>query len=281
MKPVSAVELFQATRRNNCRECGHATCLAFATQVIVYQAAIDACPHLDGEKKSELKARIEAQQQQGIFLKRDLYQITAEDIRLRLAGHDFSAIAAGLGAEVLERDGVPCLRLRYLHRDCLLSKKQVFLDGQPTGNLWDNVLLYNYAFMAGSEPLRGEWIPIDSIPGHIPKKPELEHGCEENLARHFAGNLERLRRAAASLGGVPVPEATHVDAAFTFLPLPRVPFYLLFWDHVPEEAFPARTKVLFDRSVPGYLDIESLVFLAERFADAFIEADPASQADRR
>jgi len=31
--------------------------------------------------------------------------------------------------------------------------------------------------------------------------------------------------------------------------------------------------VLFDRSVTHYLDIESLVFLAEKFAEALIEAD--------
>jgi hypothetical protein len=61
--------------------------------------------------------------------------------------------------------------------------------------------------------------------------------------------------------------------ALSFLPLPRIPFFLVFWDAVPEEGFEARAKVLFDRSVTNYLDIESLVFLAERFAGALIRED--------
>jgi len=273
MKPVSAIELFQATRKNNCRDCGQTTCLAYATQVVVYQAPIDACPHLDESKRKELQERISAQRDKGIYIKRDLYQITASDIRERLAVHDFSGIAAGLGARWVQQEGVPVLKFSYLNRECLLSRQEILLDGRPAENLWDNILLYNYAFMAGSEPLHGEWIPIDSIPGHIPKKPELEHGCEEKIARHFEGAVEKFRQACAALGGTEVTGSTPADAAFTFLPLPRVPFFLLFWDAEPKESFPARAKVLFDRSVTRYLDIESLVFLAERFAASLIEAD--------
>ncbi len=276
MKAVSALDLYKVTPRTNCAECGFPTCLAFATRVIVEKKPLDTCPYLGDEVKESLGNRIQEQQEAGVYVKRDKYKITADYIREQIEHHDLAAIAPGLGAECQEKDGQPFLRFSYLNRECLLSKEEIFIQGESAEDHWDNILLYNYVHFSGVEPIHGEWIPIDNIPGHIPKKPELEHGCEEKIARHFAGKRLHLMRAAAALAGEYQGDASHADAAFTLFPLPRVPFYVLFWDHVPEEGFSARVKVLFDRSVTSYLDIESLVFLAEKFADALIGADQSA-----
>ena len=273
MKPVSAIELYKATPRTNCKECGFPTCLAFATRVIVEKKPLETCPYLNDEVREELGKRIHEQQSAGIYVKRDLYKITADYIRERLEPCDFSKIAQGLGAEYVERDGKPHLRFPYLNRDCLLSKESILIDGREANDPWDNILLYNYVHFSGNEPVRGEWIPIDSIPGHIPKKPELEHGCEEKIAAHFEGKPDRLERASQTLGAEKVEDASNADIAVSFLPLPKVPFFLVFWDAVQEDGFEARARVLFDRSVTNYLDIESLVFLAEKFAEALLQAD--------
>ncbi len=278
MKPVSAIELYKATPKTNCKACGFPTCLAFATRVIVEKKPLESCPYLSEEARRELGLRIHEQQSEGVYVKRDLYKITADHIRERLASHDFSSIAEGLGARYVEKEGRPHLRFTYLNRDCLLSRESILIEGVPAEDHWDNILLYNYVHFSGSEPIRGEWIPIDNIPGHIPKKPELEHGCEHKIAAHFDGKADRLERAGKTLGAEKVEDAAHADVALSFLPLPKVPFFLLFWDSLPEEGFEARAKVLFDRSVTGYLDIESLVFLAEKFADALIRADGAEGA---
>ena len=273
MKPVSAIELFKATPGTNCKECGFPTCLAFATRVIVEKKPLESCPYLSEETRKALGKRIHRQQSDGVYVKRDLYKITADHIRDRLESHDFRAIAEGLGAQYVEEGGEPHLRLSYLNRDCLLSKRAIRIDGNPADNHWDNILLYNYVHFSGNEPICGEWIPIDNIPGHIPKKPELEHGCEQKIAAHFEGKTDRLEKAGDALGAMKVEGASNADVSLSFLPLPKVPFFLLFWDAVPEEGFEARAKVLFDRSVTSYLDIESLVFLAEKFSDALIGAD--------
>ncbi len=273
MKPVSAIDLYKATPRTNCKECGFPTCLAFATCVIVEKKPLESCPYLTEEVREELGSRIHEQQSEGVYVKRDLYKITADHIRERIASHDFSAIADGLGARYVEKDDQPHLSLSYMNRDCLVSKQEIRIDGTPADNHWDNILLYNYIHFSGTEPIRGEWIPIDNIPGHIPKKPELEHGCEQKIASHFEGKPDRLERAAGALGAQQVEDESNADVALSFLPLPKIPFFLVFWDAVPEEGFEARAKLLFDRSVTSFLDIESLVFLAERFADTLIEID--------
>lgn len=274
MKPVTPLELYRATPMTNCRHCGFTTCLAFATAAIVEKKPLDLCPFLRSEVKAALAERIAEQHRADIYVKRDLYRYTADDIREKLRERDFAAVADGIGALFEAREGVEVLSFLYLNRSCELSRSEILLDGRPAEDPWDNILLYNYVYFAGREERTGEWIPIDRIPGHIPKKPELEKGCEEKISRHFEGRKERLAAACKALGGLPSNEITNADLAVEFHPLPKVPFLLLFWDHVPEEGFPARAKVLFDLSVTNYLDIESLVFLAEKFAEALIKTDP-------
>jgi hypothetical protein len=56
------------------------------------------------------------------------------------------------------------------------------------------------------------------------------------------------------------------DAAYAFRFFPNYPALLLFYDAVPDEDFPAQCKILLDRNVDRYLDIESIVLLGEEFA---------------
>ena len=273
MNPVTPVELFKATPRNNCKECGFLTCLAFATQVIVEKKPIEKCPYIDPDLRNSLKERIDEQHQVGKYVKKDLYKNTSEFIKEQLEDCDFSSVAEGIGAVFEEKEGIPLLRFSYMNRNCLLSKEEIFINGKAADNHWDNILLYNYVHFAGDAPLADEWIPIENIPGYTPKKSGLEQGCEEKIANHFQGRPARLQQAASTLGGKIAADASHADAAFTIFLLPKIPFYMLFWDEDPEEGFPARTKVLFDRSVINYLDLESLVFLAERFAETMIKVD--------
>lgn len=270
-RPVSSIDLYKATPKTNCGACGFPTCLAFATQVISGKAPLGACPYIPEGTAGELRRRIAAQKEAGIFTRSDPYKATSELVRARLEGVDFRSVADGIGASYVQRDGEALLRLVYLNRECLISKKDILIDGTPARNHWDTILLYNYVYYSGNTPLKGKWIPIDALPGHIAKKPELEHGCEEKIAARFQGDTEALKSSSRRLGGEPLEAESSAEAAFVFRPLPKVPFFLLFWDEDPGEGFPARAKVLFDRSVPDYLDIESLVFLAERFADALTE----------
>jgi len=155
MKPVSAIELYKATPKTNCKECGFATCLAFATCVIVEKKPLETCPYLTEEVLEALGNRIHEQQSEGVYVKRDLYKITADHIRERIESHDFSAIAEGLGAQYVAKEDQPHLRLSYLNRDCLMSKQEIWIEGSPADDHWDNILLYNYVHFSGNEPIRG------------------------------------------------------------------------------------------------------------------------------
>jgi len=68
------------------------------------------------------------------------------------------------------------------------------------------------------------------------------------------------------MGGRIITESG-ADLAAQIPVLPMVPEYILFWAAEPEEDFPARVKILFDHHILDFLDIESLVFSAERLTD--------------
>ena len=68
-----------------------------------------------------------------------------------------------------------------------------------------------------------------------------------------------------SFGAVSVAFA---HRAWILLPLPRVPVYLLFWDG--DDEIPASANLLFDTSVPAYLETEQMAMLGELVTDRIV-----------
>ena len=53
---LSGLDIYKLLPRTNCRECGFATCLAFAMQLAKKAVAIEKCPYLSKESKEALEA---------------------------------------------------------------------------------------------------------------------------------------------------------------------------------------------------------------------------------
>ncbi len=54
---LSGLDIYKLLPKTNCRECGFATCLAFAMQLAKKAVAIDKCPYLTPEVKDKLEAQ--------------------------------------------------------------------------------------------------------------------------------------------------------------------------------------------------------------------------------
>jgi ArsR family metal-binding transcriptional regulator len=55
------LDILKLLPQDNCQECGHPTCLVFATQVSAGTQVYDACPKLDTQSKSQLKQYLNQQ----------------------------------------------------------------------------------------------------------------------------------------------------------------------------------------------------------------------------
>jgi len=53
---LTAMDIFKLLPRTNCRECGQATCLAFAMQIAQKKAKLEDCPYVSDEAKAALGA---------------------------------------------------------------------------------------------------------------------------------------------------------------------------------------------------------------------------------
>jgi hypothetical protein len=263
---ITVMEVLKSLPRTNCGDCGQATCLAFATRVIKEGEDLGKCPHLNGAG-SELTKAVQAQQQAGVGRRRESVAISLEVLQEKVAPLDFKALAPGLGAEYGEEAGRPYLWLDYFGQRLQIFKDELRYPPGVEADPWDAILLYNYIASQGREPEAGNWIAYNSLPNSVSKAKTMAR-LEAKLAEHFAGKTAALVAKVEELGGEPTAVGGEdADVQAVFWPLPQVPLLLMFWDAESEEGFAAQASMLFDASVPAYLDLEAMLFLVEHLME--------------
>jgi hypothetical protein len=279
MTPHEFLKYIPAT---NCGECGYAACLAFAVAVTKGGVTPDLCPYVQkdmlpaefGAEKDGLD-RVERGQDQ-----RDMALVA--HLKSKILSLDFYLLSRRLGTD-WSADSPDQLRFSYLGRLILLGRDEVMMDGQQLVDPRDQILLYNYVAFggdAGGERAEGElsgstWVGMESLPNSIAKIRTLATYCEVRLSEQFSGRIQELAPLCEKIGGAEGNDEQGQSADFAaIIPvLPYVPLYFLFWDQDLEDGFEARVKILFDQHVMNFLDLESLVFAAERMADRLLELD--------
>lgn len=261
MPKLTPLAIAKRTPLTNCGQCGHPTCLAFGAAVVKTGISLGLCPFVDltGLDLSQITPATPKNQEAA-----DLEFIAS--LKEKIRPFVLADLAPQLGASVKAADP-DTLCFRYLGQDVALSKTVVLIDGQEPEDPRDQILLYNYVFSRGNRPPTQDWIGMESLPNSISKIKTLNTYCELRLAALFAAlPAEQVWSALQSLGGTPA--ANHNATLGAIVPvLPMIPQCVLFWEAAPEDNFAAQVKVLFDRHVLTYLDLESLVFSAERLAD--------------
>jgi len=270
---MNPLDILQRTPKTNCGECGHPTCLAFSAAVSRAGAELSLCPYID-LKGLDIK---------GYGSKKDMNELAeqvAEEHDLALVQHlqekvsilDFGSIAKALGAG-WRKDNPDILNLRYLGQDVMLGKRKILMDNNEVIDPRDQILLYNYVYSSGGRKPDDTWIGMESLPNSISKVKTLATYCEKRISEHLSGKPSHfLKKIGSQLDGYEGPEelSSSTTSSLIVPVLPMVPQFLLFWEKEPDDGFEAKTKVLFDHHVLDFLDLESLVFSAERLAERLV-----------
>jgi hypothetical protein len=270
---MNPLEIVKRTPKTNCGECGHPSCLAFAAAVTRAGAEISLCPYIDLQG-------FEAKISSSVKDLEDLAGQVTEEHDLALVKHlqkkvsplGFGSIAAALGA-TWNRDNPEVLYLRYLGQDVILGKTKILMDNDTIVDPRDQILLYNYVYSCGGRKPDNTWIGMESLPNSISKIKTLATYCEKKIAERLSGKPANiLKNLAGRLDGYegPADLGSSATSSLVVPVLPMVPQYLLFWEEEPEDGFEPKAKVLFDHHVLDFLDLESLVFSAERFAERLV-----------
>ena len=271
MTPHQFLKFIPAT---NCGECGYPACLAFAVAVTKGGVSPELCPYLN---KKELPEEL-SPQKNNVGL--EAVERGQEERDMALVAHlkskvldlEFKSLSVRLGADWQENTPDE-LRFIYLGRQVILDRDEVIVGGRQLVDPRDQILLYNYVAFGGGRRPEGNWVGMESLPNSISKIRTLATYCELRLAKRFSGRADVLGTLCQQIGGADGPGDQSAEVGLVIPVLPRVPHYLLFWDEEPEDGFDARVKVLFDTHVMDFLDLESLVFAAERLADRLAELD--------
>jgi len=240
--------------------------MAFAVAVAKTGADPGRCPDLD--LTGLPLAAPEAETIDDLARQRDLTLI--DHLRAKVAALDFAALAGPLGARWNDKDP-DTLFFSYLDHAVRFGRNTILLDDVEPEDPRDQILLYIYISSSGGRRPANDWLGLESLPNSISKVKTLETYSEKRLADLFAGRKsEHILGLCQKLGGI--ADSNAAASLGVIIPvLPMVPHYLLFWDAEPEDGFAARAKLLFDRYVLDFLDLESLVFSAERMADRLAE----------
>jgi hypothetical protein len=262
MTSVTYLDVLRRTKRNNCGKCGFPSCMAFAAAVAKTGAAPDLCPELD---RQDLVLPLAASKDMdSLGSDRDLALI--RHLKGKIASRDFATVAEQIGAVCsAARPGI--LVFSYLGQEVQCSRNQLLINGKEPEDPRDQILLYNYMASGGGRRPGNSWVGIESLPNSISKAKTLKTYCEERLAVLFSENSTlKITDVCRRVGGT-IDQHSSASQGMIIPVLPMVPQHLLFWEAEPEDGFSARVKMLFDQNVLDFLDLESLVFSAERLAD--------------
>lgn len=258
MAQLNPLEIVKRLPRTNCGKCGYPSCLAFAMALVSGSTSPEKCPEADLGSLA-LPRKKESPEE-------DYHWRILEEVKARARDLSWEGLPEITGG-VLTPQG---LELAYLDGKVLITPEKAFRKDGVELDPRDQILLYNYLLMARPEPLSGEFVGLESFPSSLSKVQTLRRYAEEKAAQEFSGRLSLLKKALTRFDTT-FPEDCPADLCAVVRVLPKVPLRLQFFEAEPEEGLPAEVKILFDRQALSFLDLESLVFCAERLVERLLE----------
>ena len=271
--PLSVVDLYRdILPKTNCRDCGFPTCLAFAGMVVSEKHPIENCPHLPGDVVEKCKSELAEQYSTGKWLKRDMADDALKWARERSASMKIEDLPDRIGGRLIKKGESYALELPYFTDFIIISKDSITKKDGSDLTRWEQVFIYNHMAQGGSKLPTGKWKGLIEFPNTVSKIKSMKEHVEKPLIKRFKAKSDELLTAAERLGGDDMTdEIRSADLALLFRPLPRIPVMLMFWDEDLDDDFDAEVKLLFDESILDHLDIESIMFLSERFRQLLCE----------
>ena len=162
------------------------------------------------------------------------------------------------------------LLLPVFNRSILVDLENAVLRERINGH-WQRIdypllelVIQVYLLNVTEAPLTGERVSVHDLKdAHFFQGPHTLKTAP--LLEIFGRNLPGFTTAARQLGGTKLELA---DAAFMFLPLPKIPVCYLLWEGDAE--FEANMTVLFDRSIEQHLTADAIWGVVQLVSDLLV-----------
>jgi hypothetical protein len=127
----------------------------------------------------------------------------------------------------------------------------------PVQHEYFSVFLIHHLLKAPEAGPVNEWISEKDVPGGVTFFRGPHQIPTGKISRRFGNDTDLFSRKCDQLGG---HRLTLADASSSFLITPRTPVAVLYWRG--DDEFPPEVKILFDRSLAGYLAADAIYALA-------------------
>jgi len=263
---LSIVDIYKnLLPKTNCKECGHPTCMAFASMVVSEKFPLKNCPYIDSNKLEDAQKELEQQYSEGKWTKKDMAEDALNWAKERAASMKIPDLPERIGGRVIHEDGKEKLELPYFNDFILIDSEKITHKKGKVLTRWEQVFIFNHMAQGGSNEPVGKWKGFQEFPNTVSKIKSMKEHVEAPLINHFKGKTKKLIDAGISIGGNIIKEGNiSADVCIVFQPLPKIPVMLNFWDTDADDDFEAEVKLLFDETITDHLDIESIMFLSER-----------------
>lgn len=240
------LEVYKRLPKSNCKQCGAATCLAFAAAVIKGEKRLQECPHLESKILEELAGKIIRQ-----TTSEDLLKQILEPLKQKLVAIDFSASVDRLGASLSgDKLTIKCLGKKFTvdHEGNISSDCHI--------NEWVTAPLLNYIIeSAGNDP-SGKWIPFRELSNKTIWDSYFEHKFEKPLKQLTDAYPDLIEDMICIFSGKPMETGFPSDISLLLHPLPKVPMLICYTKSA--EDLESKLNVFFDTSAEGNLKIDSI-----------------------
>ena len=167
---LSVVDLYRdVLPKTNCGDCGHPTCLAFASMVVSEKLPLKNCPHLSEELIQKCNKELAEQYAAGKWLKRDMAQDALEWARGRASSMAIEDLPDRLGGKLIAKHDGNALLLPYFNEAVIITKDSISKEDGSELTRWEQVFLYNHVAQGGSAEPTGIWKGFVEFPNTVSK----------------------------------------------------------------------------------------------------------------
>ncbi|MFH1122983.1 MAG: DUF3786 domain-containing protein [Pseudomonadota bacterium] len=243
------VEILKLLNKSNCRECGEATCLAFAAVAARGKRPLSECPHLE----KDIIERFGGKTKENNTVEQEMEE-SVEQLKRRIASIDLSAAALRLGAAYSDDK----LTIKILGKNFSIDSKGN-LSSEIHIHPWLTIPVLSHIIEGAGVPDSGQWVPFRELKNGKTWAPLFGQRCEKPLKKVADTYTDLFADMLHIFNGRQVENHYASDISLVLRPLPKVPILICYWK--PEDGLESSLNLFFDSTVEENLRIESLYAL--------------------
>ncbi len=245
----NALEVFRLLPKNNCRDCGEKTCLAFAGAVFLGQRQLRQCPYVAADIAEKYSF-----QYKKTSIQEEEFQQNIKQMKSKLKEIDLAERAKTIGASFDNGK----LSLNILGKPFKVNQQgDIFTDLHA--NHWVLGTAFSYINLCEGVPISGKWVPLRELPSGKDWYRLFGQQCEQVLKNTADTYSDLFADLVRIFSGKQVAKQFDSDIALVLLPFPLVPMLICYWQ--PEDGMESSLNLFFDDTAERNLGIDALYSL--------------------